>query len=141
MLMLLIYSFLNLNLILFSLEHSWFTVLCQFLLYSIVTQSYIYIHPFSHIIFHHVLPQEIGYSSLCSTVESHCLSILNVIFYSYWSQTPSPSHFLLPPPWQPQVCSLCLWVCFSFVDRFICAIFSIPHKSDIIRYLSLSPNE
>ena len=26
-----------------------------------------------------------------------------------------------PPPWQPQVCSLCLWVC--FVDKFICVIF------------------
>ena len=35
-----------LNFILFLLEYSWFTVLCQFLLYSIVTQSYIYIHFF-----------------------------------------------------------------------------------------------
>ena len=52
----------------FLLEYSWFIGLCQFLLYSTVTQSYMYIHPFSRIIFHHVLPQEIGHSSLCYTV-------------------------------------------------------------------------
>ena len=34
---------------------------------------------FSHTIFHHVLAQEIGYSSLCSTVGHHCLSSLNTI--------------------------------------------------------------
>ena len=46
------------------LKYSWFTVLCQFLLYSKVTQSYIYIHSFSYIVFHHVLSQETGYGSL-----------------------------------------------------------------------------
>ena len=34
--------------------------------------TYIYIHSFSHIIFHHVLSQEIGYSSLCYRVGSFC---------------------------------------------------------------------
>ena len=34
--------------------HGWFTVFCQFLLYSKVTQSYIYIYSFAHIILHHV---------------------------------------------------------------------------------------
>ena len=38
-----------------------------FLLCSKVTQSYIYMHSSSYIIFHHVLSQEIGYSSLCCT--------------------------------------------------------------------------
>ena len=42
---------------------------------------YIYIHPhthsFSRTIFHHVLSQEIGYSSLCGTVGPHCISILS----------------------------------------------------------------
>ena len=33
---------------------------------------------------------------------------------------------------------LCLWVCFCFVDKFICVIFQIPHINDIIWYLSLS---
>ena len=49
------YTFLNIFLrfkILFLLKYSWFTELCQFLLYSIVTQSYICIHSFSHTIFH-----------------------------------------------------------------------------------------
>ena len=59
----------------FLLKYSWFTMLCQFLLYRIVTQSYIYIYSFSHIIFQHVLSQEIGYSSLCCTVGLHCLSM------------------------------------------------------------------
>ena len=72
-----------LHFILFLFEYSWFTVLSQFLLHSIVTQSYISIHSFSHTILHHVLPQEIGYSFLCYTVGSHCLSILNVIVSIY----------------------------------------------------------
>ena len=76
------------------LKYSWFAMLYQFLLYSKVTQSYICvfcicvyiiykmdidIHSFSHIIFHHVLSQEIRYSSLCCSVRPHCLSILNGI--------------------------------------------------------------
>ena len=44
---------------------------------------------------------------------------------------PSP-----PPSWQPQVWSLCLWVFLCFVDRFSCAIFWIPHTTDVVRYLS-----
>ena len=43
-----------------------------------------------------------------------------------------------PPPWQLQICFLYLWVCFSFVDRFICAIFSIPHVNEIVWYFSFS---
>jgi len=62
----------------FLLKYSWYTVFCQFLLYSVVTQSYVYIHSFSHITFYHVLSQEIGYSFLCYVVGSCCLSILNV---------------------------------------------------------------
>ena len=45
---------------------------------------------------------------------------------------PLPPHI---PPWQPQICSL--WVCFCFVDRFICGIFQIPYKSDSIWYFFL----
>ena len=37
------------------LKYSWFTTLCQFLLYRKVTQSDIYIHSLSYIIFHHGL--------------------------------------------------------------------------------------
>ena len=60
-------------------------MLCQFLLYSTVTQSYayIYIHThicyFSHTTFHHVLYQEIRYSSLCCTIGTHCQSVFLMI--------------------------------------------------------------
>ena len=95
----------------FYLKNSRLTVLCQFLLYSIVIQSYIHIHSFPHTIFHHVLSQEMGYSSLCYAVRPRCLSILNVILCIYQPPTQCPSHTLPAPPWQPQVCSPCLWVC------------------------------
>ena len=38
------------------------------------------------------------------------------------------------PPWQPQIYSLCLWVC--LVNKFICVIVQIPHISSIIWYFS-----
>ena len=44
----------------FLLEYRRFIVLYQCLLHSIVTQSYIDIHSFSQIIFHHALAQETG---------------------------------------------------------------------------------
>ena len=63
------------------------TMLCQFPLYTKVTQSllmYIHIHSFSCIFFYHCLSQETGYSSLCYRVGPHCLSILNL--YSFFNQ-------------------------------------------------------
>ena len=76
----------------FLLEYSWFTILCQFLLHRTVTQSYLFIHSFSHTIFHHGLSQETWHSSLCYTVALHCPSIPNVIVCIYQSQTPHPSN-------------------------------------------------
>ena len=67
------------------LNYSWFTMFYHFLLYSKVTQPYpvvcvcVCVYSFSHIIFHHVLSQVIGYSSLCYTAGCPCSSILNVI--------------------------------------------------------------
>ena len=51
----------------------------NFLLYSKVTQSHthIYIHSFSHIIFHHALSQVTRYSFQCYAAGSRCLSIFN----------------------------------------------------------------
>ena len=43
----------------------------------------IYIHSFSHLILHHVPTQVTGYSSLCYTAGSHCLSIPNATVYIY----------------------------------------------------------
>ena len=99
---------------------------------------YVNIYFCSHTIFRHVLYQETGYSSLCCTVGLHCLSTLKVIVCIYQPQTSHPFHFLPPPPWQPQVCFICLQVCFCFTDSFICAIFGVPHISDIIWYVFFS---
>ena len=43
------------------------------------TYIYIYIYILFHILFHYGLSQDIGYSSLCFTVEPCCLSILYII--------------------------------------------------------------
>ena len=71
-------------------------MLLQFLLYSKVTQSYIYIHSFCHTVFHYVLSQEIGYSSLCYTVGPHCLSISKC--NSLHLLTLNSQSIPLPPP-------------------------------------------
>ena len=63
--------------------YTWFTMFYQFLLYSKVTQLYINIHSFTHIIIYQILPQAIGNSSLCYTAGPHCLSILDVIVCIY----------------------------------------------------------
>ena len=47
------------------------------------SQIYIYTHTFSHIILHHVPSQVTGYSSLCYTAGSHCLSTLNATVCIY----------------------------------------------------------
>ena len=75
---------------------------------------HIYIHSFSHIILHYVLSQETGHNPLCCTARPHCLFILNGVVCIYQPQTPGPSHFSSPPPWQPQVCSVCLSVLYLF---------------------------
>lgn len=83
----------------FLLEYSWSAALCQFLLYSIATQPYIYI--LSLIIAFMIVYSQRLDSSLHYAAGPLRLSILNVVV--------SSSHFLLPPHWQSQVCSLCLW--------------------------------
>ena len=75
-------------------NYIWFTMFCLLLLYSKVTWSYIYIHYFSHTIFHHVPSQVIGYSSLYYTAGSHCLSTPNAMVRIYQPQTPSLSYSL-----------------------------------------------
>lgn len=74
--------FLFFKLIYFLLKYNWFPVLCQFLLYSIMTQPLqihthvcVCIHAFFCITFHHVLAQEIEYSSLFCIVGPHCLDV------------------------------------------------------------------
>ena len=81
--------------------------------------SYIYIT--FHIIFYYGLSQGIEYSSMCYRVGPYYL-LKYIIVYICWSQTPNP-----PPPTPPTLATtnlfLMSWVCFSFVDKFICATF------------------
>ena len=107
-------------------------MLCQFQLYNKMIQSYILFL----IIFHHVLSQETGYSSLCCTVGPHCLSILNGIVASTNPKFPSPS---IPLPTGNHKSVLCVCECSCFVDRFICAC--IPFWDVIWRKVSIFPVE
>ena len=114
-------------------------MLCQFLLYKKMIQSYIYIYTF---IFLYYLPSwfiprswiqfPVLYSRTSLFIHSKYKSLHLLTPYSQ----SIPQHpFSL---WQLQVFSLCLQLCFCFVDRFICAIFYIPHISDSIVYLFFS---
>ena len=64
--------------------------------------------------------------------------VVNRIPYTPFAPAEPKRPVLPPDPRQPQVCSLHLWVCFCFLDKSPCVIFSIPHTSDIIQCLSFS---
>ena len=67
------------------------------------------------------------------------LLFIHSICNSLHLPTPKSQSILLPsqtPCLRSQVCSPCLWVCFYFVAKFICAVFWIPPISGIIWYLS-----
>ena len=89
------------------------------------SDSVLHVYILFCILFYYGLSQEIGYSSLCCThrtlllIHSKCSSLHLPTPNSIWSLS------LLPPPWQPLVCSLCLQVCFCFVDKFIHVLFFI----------------
>ena len=115
------------------------------MLYSKVIQLYIYIYTHIYIIFKIFFPLWfiIGYWTwfpvlYSRTLSVHCLST-SLHLLAPASCTPSLSQ--APLPWQPQVCFLCLCVCFWFTGMFICVIFQIPHRSDIKWYLYFQKRE
>ena len=89
--------------------------------YNAKWPSHTYIYFLFHIIFHHVPSPVTRYISLSYISGSH------LIAYPCQMQWITPDSQSIPfppsPPWQPQVCSLCPWVCFFSVDRFICVIY------------------
>ena len=92
---------------------------------------------FTHTIFHHVLPQETGYSSLCYIVGLYCLSIQNVIVACTNCKIhvyPTSSPILLGN----LKSALMSVICFYIVDRIICAIFWNPHVNKTMQYLFFS---
>ena len=94
-----------------------------FLLYRKVTvlyiyiymHIYVYIYSFFHTIFHHVLTQETGRSSLCYTVGPHYFSIPNASSLHLPTIHPTPPCFPLA---NASLLSMSL-LCFCFVDRII----------------------
>ena len=74
----------------FFFKYSLFTMLCQFLLYSKVTQSYIYIHSFSYYLPSWFIPRD--HSSLCCRVGLHCLSILLLLLSFFFFLGPHVQH-------------------------------------------------
>ena len=64
-----------------------------------------------------VVYHRISNTVLCFKLGSYCLSILLDLLTR--TSLPNPQSL---PLWQ-QVCFLCLWFCFYFIDKFICVIF------------------
>ena len=81
--------------------------------------SHTYMYTLFHILFHYALSQD----NLCYPVEPYFSSILYISLYLLMPNVQFFPPSTSPLPWQLQVCSLCLWVCFCFTDRSICAIF------------------
>ena len=104
------------------LKYSWFTTLCQSLLYSKVTQLYTHMFILFYIFFHYALSQETGYNSLCYTIGPYSLSILYIIVGVYQPQTPSPSLSLPSPSLATTLLSVS-GACFCLIARFVCAVF------------------
>ena len=94
------------------------------------TFIHIYTHILFHILFHYGLSQDIKYNSLHAVIRPCCFSILYTISICS-SLTPNPS---LPYPSSPLAPTslFSLWVCFCFIDMFICVVFHIPHVNDIM---------
>ena len=90
---------------------------------------------FYHVIPHHFPSQMTRYSSLCYTAGFHCFTtpkvnivcIFNPRLLVYPTSSPSPmATSLFSKP-----------LSFFSVESFICAIYKIPHTSDIIWYFFL----
>ena len=105
----------------FFLKYSWFTILWPFLLYSRVTPSYVYIYIYTHSLFL-ILSSIMVYPKRLAIVPCAIQQDVTAYPFQMWQfastkpQTLRPSHSLRHPPWQPQVCSLCLWGWFCFVE-------------------------
>ena len=100
----------------FLLECNCFTMLCQFLLYDNMNQSYVYLHTLSRVPLPYPNSTPLGgssqsskLSSLCYTVAAHQLRVSHMVvcICLCYSLNPSPP-FL--PPLCPKVCFLLLYL-------------------------------
>ena len=92
-------------------------MLCSFLLYQ-KSDSYIYFFmSFSIMVYHKIL------NIVPCAIQQDLIYTIYLIYTSWHLLIPNSQPFPLSPlPWQPQVSSLCLWVCTYFIDLFICHI-------------------
>ena len=74
------------------LKYNWFTMLCQFILYSKVTQSHTHTHIYTFLFLYYLPPHSIPRDRIQFLAGPHCLSILNVVvgfnFFELRSQSP-----------------------------------------------------
>ena len=123
----------------------------QFLLYSKVTQTYKYIHYFSHILFHHVLSQEIGYSSLYPRIQY--IPIFSVLYIPEYSKVSlcihskyNSLHLLTPKVLSLALVSFLLLVSLSpplfllFPLHFTFSIWPLPSLPPPLLLLRILPN-
>ena len=106
-------------------QYNWFTVFCQFLLYSKMTQSHIHIYilflTLSSIMLHHkwldIVP--------CAIQQD-----IIVTWNTWYLLTPDSQSIPLPssPPWQQQVSSRSPWVFFSCGNVHLCHILDSRYK-------------
>ena len=114
-----------------------YTYVCVYVCVCVCIYIYICIYiPFLILSSIMVYPKRLDIVLCAVTVGPHCLSMLSIVVCIYYPQTPHTSHSLSPRPWQPQVCSLCLWVCFCLVDRFISATYKWYHMAFVFLFLT-----
>ena len=96
-------------------------MLYSFLLYSKLNQLYVYLHLLFSGFPYHLGHHRALSTSLGSIVSSSILSIVSIV---YICQFQSPHSSRTPFfPWYTHICSLHLYLYFSFANKFICIIF------------------
>ena len=108
-------------------RHNWVTSLSLWLIYRIVPVSVVH-HSTWLYTYRCSFPLWFitGFWIRFPALYSRTLLFIHPVYNSLHLLIPDSQYFPLlhsPPLWQPQVSSLCLWFCFSFVDRFIWALF------------------
>ena len=131
----------NLKSVLFKKQFYWSIVdlrCCVNFCYTVKWLSFTYTFFFvffSTVVYHRVLNRQYPVLYRRTLLFSHPI-------YNSSNLLIPNSQFFLPHPlplWQRPVCSLCLWICFCFVNMFICVIFWILCIDNIIWYFFLTP--
>ena len=134
--------FIDIQLIQYSCVDFCCTAVIQFHIYRMICMYIFYICIYEYIhayIFFFILYAIMVCYRLWNTIP--CAMQQDLVIHSLYNSLhllTSDSQSTPPPPFFPLATTglFSLWVCFCFVDKFICIIFQIPHVSD--RCLSFS---